>query len=259
MLGSAACAGVPGRWRERACGGGEARCEGFPEWLMEELVWKRTPHRTVCGEPACENAFDEFRAFDGNKDGLWSHGDFSAWLTQQLGGSLSPASKDDLSVQALECFMGLVSGGESSTFLTVADVSRSFQYSTCEECPDFPKPRAAMDPKTKPECSDAAPDFPVIAVADALCFSSTACLGVCSAIEAVVQVADENQDALFDDREFGIVASMTGTSAMFPGISACLLAWAECEGRGHTVLSRADAFVIATVFFGFEASDCSEC
>mmetsp|Transcript_73572 Transcript_73572/g.168664 ORF Transcript_73572/g.168664 Transcript_73572/m.168664 type:complete len:251 (+) Transcript_73572:239-991(+) len=164
----------------------------------------------------------------------------------------------NISQKGLECFTRNATGGRSSTHLSVADVSSALGYTTCEECADYPNEILTIDPRTKPECANASLEFPVVAVAESLCSPSSVCLGVCQGFDAFLQVADRDKNELINDTELLELGAMTGVSSVFMGMGACLGVWAECD-RSSSLLSFGDIAVVATVFFSFDASDCSSC
>jgi len=257
MFGAAACRAVPPDWVQQACGDDEPTCPGFPQWLFQELSWRRTPRRTMCGTPSCEESFVDLAMFDGNKDSRWSHGDFIAWLTTKM----RDAGADDVvevSEEGMECFLLQSTGNRSSTHLAAGDVASAFWYTSCEECGNYPQSRATIDPRTKLECANASMEFPVVAVADALCSPSSDCIGVCSLMSSFSKTVDRDGNMLINDTELLELGAMTGVSSVFLGMGACLGAWTACPLK-TTPMSFEVLAVVGSVFFDYDATDCSSC
>mmetsp|Transcript_36120 Transcript_36120/g.94584 ORF Transcript_36120/g.94584 Transcript_36120/m.94584 type:complete len:490 (-) Transcript_36120:112-1581(-) len=262
MFGALACASVPPKWKRQACGEDRPVCEMFPQWVAEELTWRRTPRQSVCGSPGCQEVFRAFHMYDGNGDNQWSHGDLLSWLNIQLLTSkwleAGTATGLEIGTDALRCFMLLATNGTSAEYLSAGHVARALGYSTCEECSDFPAAGSAVDPRSKPECANANVDFPVIPLARAICSPPTTCISVCSTLAAAIDLADSDRNGFFSDAELVALVAMSGAKVAFSGMNACLLAWAGCRPNS-TSLRSSDAFVMGTVFFDYDTSDCSSC
>mmetsp|Transcript_107929 Transcript_107929/g.247438 ORF Transcript_107929/g.247438 Transcript_107929/m.247438 type:complete len:202 (+) Transcript_107929:1207-1812(+) len=163
-----------------------------------------------------------------------------------------------VSEEGLRCFMSHATAGRSSTHLSAGDVASALWYTTCEECDNYPQSRTAIDPRTKPECANASLEFPVVDLAESLCSHSSDCIGFCSLYFSFVQAADSDADGFINDTELLELGALSGVSSLFVGMGACLGAWIECP-LNTTPMSHAVVAVASSVFFDYDATDCSAC